>query len=257
MLTNNRSYLLKNFKKPKNFFIKEIKFKTVVPKKINFYSSHFKIDVFHFLSKLRKYSFLIDLDIVLINEKKISQLSNYKSKNVIGLYDRTYETIKSYKLDKIKSDIEFLAGKKINNIKWFGGEFYSGNPLFFKKLYKGCSAIKKKYFENYSRFFHNGDEMITNIFFNANPTLKYKDMGNNKIIYRYWNNITFHKQKNFKTIKKYAFLHLPADKKTLANISLKNMTAEEFIHFYENKTQNYRRKFYLYCKKQLKKFIKF
>ena len=37
--------------------------------------------------------------------------------------------------------------------------------------------------------------MLTNVFFNFKENIKYCDM-ERKIIYRYWNNITLHKQKN-------------------------------------------------------------
>ncbi|MDC2976309.1 hypothetical protein OAY13_00620 [Candidatus Pelagibacter sp.] len=257
LITNNKSYLIKNFGKPKNFFIKQLKFKTLVPKNINFYSSHFKLDVFRYLSNLNHYSILLDLDVVLINHLKLKKFLKLKKKNIICLYDRTIDTKRSYKYSKIKSDIEFLGNKKLNKIRWFGGEFISGPSHFFGELYKSCKSYEEKYYKNHKKFFHNGDEMLTNVFFNFKENMKYCDMGKEKIIYRYWNNITLHKQKKFKLIKKFAFLHLPADKLMLAKIPLKNMHNEEFIKYYENLSQKYLRRSYLYFKNKLRRLIEF
>lgn len=256
LLTNNKSYLLKNFNKPKKFEIKQIRFNTYVPNSINFYSSHFKFDVFKYLGNLKKYSVLIDLDVVLINKDRFKKLLEYESKNTVCLYNRTKETIESYRYSKIKSDIEFLAGKKINKIKWFGGEYISGSPLFFNNLHLQCLKFQRKYFLNYKKFFHNGDEMITNVFFNISPNLKFEDMGKNKIIYRFWNNNTFHKQKNFKSIKNFMFLHLPADKNTLSYVPFKYMKQSEFLRYYEKKSQGNLRKTSLYLKRKFREFIK-
>ncbi|WP_300899024.1 hypothetical protein [uncultured Duncaniella sp.] len=54
----------------KNYNIKEIEFNLNVPKGIKFYSAHFKIDAFKFLSSCPEdeYSILMDNDIVLLRE---------------------------------------------------------------------------------------------------------------------------------------------------------------------------------------------
>ena len=52
---------------------KLINFKTIVPKKTHFYSCHFRVDIFRYLSTLKNvYSVLLDLDVlVLSNPEKI------------------------------------------------------------------------------------------------------------------------------------------------------------------------------------------
>ncbi len=255
LLTNNKNYLTKNFNQPQNFKIINIPFHTKVPKNINFYSTHFKIDVFHYLSKKKNYSFLIDLDTVCININKIKIMKNLKSNKIVGLYNRTEETIESYSKEKVKKDLEFLLENKLKNVKWFGGEFISGKPSFFKFMWKNCRKIEKKYFKSKNIFFHNGDEMLTNPILNKKK-IKYFDVGKKKIIYRYWNNATNHKQKTFDEIKKYVFLHLPADKKLLSQIPFKYMHDKDFLVYYEKLSQNLFRKIFLFLKKIARKIVK-
>ena len=67
LLTNNKKELKRIYKSP-ILKIKEIKFKTKIIKGSHFYPCYYRIDVFNFLSKQKnQYSFLIDLDIVLVN----------------------------------------------------------------------------------------------------------------------------------------------------------------------------------------------
>ena len=53
LLTNNKDYLINLLNRiDEKLTIKQIKFKTFVPKSTHFYSCHFRIDVFNYLSKL-------------------------------------------------------------------------------------------------------------------------------------------------------------------------------------------------------------
>ena len=65
ILTNKKNYLEKLLEEiNSDLKLKNLNFNTYVPKNTHFYSCHFRVDVFKYLSKLKKtFSILVDLDI--------------------------------------------------------------------------------------------------------------------------------------------------------------------------------------------------
>ena len=71
LITNKKKYL-NRLLKHLNYEIesKLINFKTIVPKKTHFYSCHFRVDIFRYLSTLKNvYSVLLDLDVLVLSKE--------------------------------------------------------------------------------------------------------------------------------------------------------------------------------------------
>ena len=238
LLTNNLIYLDKLLKKlDYKIKLKKIKFKTYVPKNTHFYACHFRVDVFRYLSGLRNtYSILIDLDVLIF--KKPLNLLNYKNKNINFVNDITKNVIPAYGKSKILKNLKIL-NSKIKNIKWYGGDFFSGDATFFDILYKKTNQYQKKFIKNAKLLTDQTDELfmsaaIWDIKYN-HKFFKIKTIENTKIFTRYWNANTLHEQKEISYYKKFYMLHIPADKIFLSNFfnllnKKKNFKIDYFNH---------------------------
>lgn len=216
ILTNNRS-LIENLSEEigyTDFSVREIPFTLDVPKGIDFYSAHFKIDAFHYFSTLDagEYSILVDNDIVLLNgfPKELSHIVDAR----IPICYR----LKGYNIDRIMGDARKIL-PSIPTVEWCGGEFIGGSSAFWEKLYTQCIDISASYFRNIdSGLFHVGDEMLTSLAVAKMTDEGYRilDAGNLNIITRYWGaseSVPIDKIKS-------SLVHLPADKVFIANTAL-------------------------------------
>ncbi len=223
----------------------KIEFHLNVPTGIKFYSAHYKIDVFKYLSNKSGYSILLDCDIVCINEmpRAMELLIN---QNIPMYYDITNQIYPGNGRDRMAIDKEILMSKKSNGM-WSGGEFISGTSSFFEKIYERCIQYWPKYVENYNLLHHNGDEMLTSC---AVEEYQLQDGFIYNIdtvggLNRYWSADTLHVQKAFKASLDNFLLHLPRDKKIIAKHSEFKLTG--FLTEYKR---------YVFFKKTMLIFIK-
>ena len=235
LLTNNKKKLDKIYTSP-ILNIKEINFKTKIIKGSHFYPCYYRIDVFNYLSKQKnQFSFLIDLDIVLIRSviKKIQKLA--KKKNVL-VNEITDLILPAYGFDRINFEFSLLKNKKWKK-KWYGADFIAGSNLFFENLYKSIKPIYKKFQKNFDELKNQGDELFLS---SAIEEIIYKnkfnfiDARSKKIIGRYWSVPRKHYQESFGKIFKNNMVHFLADKEFLANYENENFSKEKFVNDYKN-----------------------
>jgi len=226
IITNSESELLSIISGlTKKLKIIEINFCLTVPKKIKFYSAHYKIEAFKFLSKQKSgYHILMDVDMVMVNP--ISRnLDNLIKNNIPIVYDISNQL----HAKDIHEDITKLSNSIIDP-KWFGGEFISGSPNFFNNLSRIIERITDKYFMVYSEMNHTSDESITstaiNIMLQEGQHIYNGDRG---IVNRYWSTNVEHKQKLLLYKCNSVFLHLPYDKYFLASISHRTFKPKTFL----------------------------
>ena len=126
LLTNKKKNLNKLLKHLNyKIELKSINFKTIVPKKTNFYSCHFRVDIFRYLSTLKNvYSVLLDLDVLVLGNPK--RLSNYQKKGVPLVNNITQNVIPAYGRTKILTKLKLL-NPNISKVVWYGGDFFAGN----------------------------------------------------------------------------------------------------------------------------------
>jgi len=96
LITNKKkylNYLLNNLNS--RLSLKKINFYTYVPKNTHFYSCHFRVDVFRYLSSLKNtYSILVDLDVLVL--KSPLTLVKGINKNKAFVNDITNNVLPSY-----------------------------------------------------------------------------------------------------------------------------------------------------------------
>jgi hypothetical protein len=235
ILTNDKPLLesLKNFNGEVD--IVELKFRMAVPSGIKFYSAHFKIEVFQYLSTLEEdYVGLIDSDVVCVNNIPLC-FTNIIEQRVPMYYDITEQRAFAYGVNQLIEDKKKLSKEKSCGL-WAGGEFISGSPQFFRKLYNEVNKIKDEYFNDFSSYHHQGDEMLSST---AIETLKIKyhepiiDAGALQIIGRFWSPKTLHFQKSIDGYSKCFLLHLPADKRFISSLGHCDSMGKSFFKKYK------------------------
>lgn len=214
LITNQKAFVEKILKNLNyNLNIKTLRFKTFVPRNTHFYACHFRVDVFRYLSKLKKnYSILIDLDVLIL-----SDLKNFK-KNLIfdeGIVNNISNNVfPAYGKNLIKQKLRILD-QNTKRFQWYGGDFFAGNFKFFELMYQYSRFYQKKFVENMKNLRNQTDELFISATINkikSDNLYKIKNSTYNKLFTRYWNTNVKHKQKNFSDYLSYKILHLPADK---------------------------------------------
>ena len=258
LLTNNPKKIRENLKY--NIKVINLNFKTAVPKKIKFYSAHFKLDVFKYLSKKNGYNCLLDLDIIAINRPPRIFKKNVKKKtNMLYNLNQNYNDLNNDHNKSIIKSLKYCNKLNDNTAEWYGGEFIAGSNFFFKKIYTESNKLLNNYLKYFKILHHQGDEMIVNSAIQKlkkNKKFKYKDISNEKIITRYWSINTLHKQKDINFHLKNFLIHLPADKKFLSRLDIRYNNIKE-IHIKVKKHLNsYSKKFENFFKRIYKILIK-
>lgn len=211
----------------------ELNFDTKIPENAKFYSAHYKLDVLRYFSQLPidNYIGLIDIDIVCTGENFENLKSLFERKYNL-VYDITEQRSSAYGISNLKKDLGLILGRKSEG-HWYGGEFIFGTPIFFKKLIVQIDEIYVNYVKNIDYLSHHGDEVIVSaaIEILKQQGISIRSVNNTGIIERYWSVYPKHKQEKLNFYLNNFFLHLPADKKFIAdNISL---NLSDFINKYK------------------------
>ena len=117
----------------------------------------FEVDLFRYFSKLKNiYSVLLDLDVLIFNNPK--KILYYQKKNISLLNDITQNIIPAWQkkvLHKLK-----ILNSDINKVSWYGGDFFAGNNIFYKNLYKKTKTYQKIFVKNIKDLQDQTDELF-------------------------------------------------------------------------------------------------
>lgn len=243
ILTNNKSAIEASTKRLgyESIDIVEIPFSLNVPKGISFYSAHFKIDVFKYLSHKSndEYSILLDSDIVCMHD------FGQEFYSIVDAGQPMVYFLNGYGGTKKLSDVHRIT-EEISWMPWAGGEFIGGNADFFGALYAEIVQFKEQYWAVVNDgLFHVGDEMLTSI---ALQKLRNKgayhpiDAKLFDVIYRYW---SVHEQKGIHNFA-MSLMHFPGDKTFFRKVDLSQNSIDGLLKGYS--------RFHLF--QRFKKFVK-
>jgi len=243
ILTNNKAYIEKKIKKEiKDFIcIQEILFNTSVPRNMHFFPCHYRVDAFKYFSKLKNtISILLDLDVIVI--KNLNKINFKLFSNSGVVHDISSNIFPAYGFKKISSDLEMLTGFKIDNAKWYGGDFIAGSENFFHILYLKTKKYQTKLVKLSKKFPNYTDEFfLTAAILDIEKNADYKiiDGSKIKIWSRYWSVNTKHKQNKIENYLKFFMLHLPADKNFIASFYESFGSVKYFKKVYVSKMNAY------------------
>ncbi|QYO67291.1 hypothetical protein [Leptolyngbya sp. 7M] len=198
-----------------------IDFQTTVPDGLFYYSTHFKLDVFHYFASLKneQYVGLVDLDMIAVNDVPTC-LRNLAQAGIPLCYDVSDQLIPAFGHDLILRDMQRLS-PDICAGRWYGGELIFGPPSFFAALSDRAVPIYERYVQLVDELFHKGDEMITSVALEQlqRDGIYVADAGSLGIVGRFFSVPTVkHPQKSFKYFENCFLLHLPVDKDFLAKV---------------------------------------
>jgi len=237
LITNDKKYISTLLKKL-NFSLnlRQISFKTFVPPNTHFYSCHYRVDVFQYLSNLKNsYSILIDLDVLILN-KPINLIKN-RNQETAFVNKITSNVLPAYGKKNILKTLKIL-NPKIKKVNWYGGDFFCGNSTFYKQLHERTKFYQKKFVENISSLSTQTDELFMSLAIeDIRKEYNVLDCAKNKTFTRYWNTNVKHVQKKIQYYLKFNILHIPADKLFLSRcydeLTKKNSFIDDyFMHVY-------------------------
>jgi hypothetical protein len=223
LLTNNAEEIEKIMPWPATAMpnIRRINFESDIPTKVGFYSAHRKWDVFRYLGSVEEDAYLVLLDLDVTVGRGFSDSFRFCAEKGIPLvYDITDQVVPAYGSGRILADLKAIS-PVFGSVRWYGGEYFSGKPVFFSEMYRSVEVFRASYLERASLLHHNGDEFVSTM---AIETLKKEgwridDGGTLGVIGRYWSARCKHHQRSFAHFADFcSLLHLPADKGFLAKV---------------------------------------
>lgn len=225
LLTNDKTELdcmLRTIGLPNSLVTQALHCTTKVPTGVRFYSAHYKLDVFRYLATLppESYSGFVDLDVIAVNHAPPC-MDKIIAAGIPLCYDISDQVIPAYGHERILGDMQRLSASVCEG-RWSGGEFLCGPTNFFSEVYEECSRVFKRYSECFTDLHHQGDEIITSVALeNIRISRRFyiADAGKLNIIGRYWSCSVQHPQPHFNHFQNCFLLHLPADKKWLADLA--------------------------------------
>jgi hypothetical protein len=222
LLTNRKEELVAELERTEEgnaLSVESIDFHTDVRSGMKFYSAHFKLDVFSYLSRLEqnRYVGLLDLDMIALNQIP-NALANMVERGIPAFYDIS-DTIIPVSHHEIMHQMDCISPGIVEG-RWAGGELLLGRPSFFGALGEEINAILSRYTELAETLFHQGDEVLTSIAIDRLRArgLHVVDAGTLGIVGRFWSWPVPHAQKPFRYYKSCFLLHLPGDKKFLSRL---------------------------------------
>lgn len=186
-----------------------------VPPGIAFHSAHFKLELYHAFGRgeFGRSVGLVDIDGFFRRSSPRLQPTAE-----LGVYDITPQIASAYGADRVRQDLEAVAGESIERLRWFGGECITGSAAAFAHVSDAVARCWPRYLQNLPRLHHVGDEMVASaaLAVAAAEGLALQDLGRDRTVARWWSARTLHRQVRHRDVAGAAFLHLPADKPFIA-----------------------------------------
>jgi hypothetical protein len=210
IITNRKSYTRRRLKDLKlgNITVFEYDFSLMVPKKMWFYSAHFKLDIFNAFGRgqFGEYVGLVDLDTVLL--RRLPQSAG------LAVYDISDQVFPAFGKHRVVSDLQLISDRSLKDPRWYGGEFVAGSATEFATVSHYINLCWPRYILNIGSLHHVGDEMVMSSALNMARAdgVHIVDYGKTGLVTRWWTDRTKHKQAPFDAVTGAALLHLPADK---------------------------------------------
>jgi hypothetical protein len=184
-----------------------------VPKNIEFYGAHFKLDLLEQVANmLQPNTLLMLLDSDVVAMQPLDQALLQRCADVgVGAFDISDQVFPAYGSDRVIGDLEIVAGRHLLNPRWFGGEFLISTPAFLRTLVPRARALCERYVDHIARLQHHGDESFVSAALNtlADEGQLIVELGAYQAIGRHWTGNT---HRDLRWFQHCAFVHLPDGK---------------------------------------------
>lgn len=240
LLTNDRSRIETRLAAmSRALAVREIEFPTRLPSGLKFYSSYFKIDCYRHFARLPDASCLLDLDMICIGPMP-GGLEHAADSGAGVTYDISDQLVPpEWERDAISEALSTLSGLRSEG-RWFGGEFICGPPEFFREMVAAIDAILPRYLSHLSDadgpINRSGEEPIVSAAIEVAKAngRKIADAGQMGVVARYWSETPNHPQPPLADLLSSFLLHLPNDKRILAEMAARPPVGpEQFLSRYQ------------------------
>jgi hypothetical protein len=218
--------------------VRDYAFKLDVPNGIPFRSAHFKLEL---LEAFGSGAFgdlvgLIDLDVVVMRPVQLPE-------GALWAYDISDQVIPAYGRARIAADLARLLDRSTVEPRWFGGEFIIGSADYFAQLSVHISLLWPRYLSELRSFHHIGDEMVVSaaLLLLAESGVPVRDAGVEQVVARWWSTRTLAPLAALDDVIDRAILHLPADKRLLADAASLPFERAGFLARYRSYAARQRR----------------
>lgn len=107
-----------------------------LPNTTRFYAAHFKLDLLEQVGKLlpkRVLALMLDTDMLALHPLDQDILQRC-FRSGVGAFDISDQEFSAYGAGRVIRDLEVVAGKQLNNPRWFGGECLVASANFIAEL---------------------------------------------------------------------------------------------------------------------------
>ncbi|MEM5436814.1 response regulator receiver protein [Paraburkholderia diazotrophica] len=187
-----------------------------LPKVTRFYGTHFKLDLLEQAAATLhegQLLMLVDTDVFALRGVNAELLLRCRATGV-GAYDITDQEFSAYGESRVIADLETVAGKRLVNPRWFGGEALLASAAFIDKLVPRARLCFERYRSSIGQLNHHGDEAFISAALNlfVEEGQQIIDLGAHRLVGRHWSGNT---HRDLRWYKGCAFVHLPGSKRLL------------------------------------------
>ena len=199
-----------NHSKP---FLYHFSTSTNVPPTARFYAAHFKLDVMDAVSRKAPadaLALLLDTDVIAM--KPLSSTIIQRCATVgVGAFDISDQVFPAYGCERVIADLERVAGIKLMNPRWYGGEFLAATPTFLATLVQRARLHYGNYVDAIEELHHQGDEIFISAALNSlsDEGQQIIDVGAYQVVGRHWRGNT---HRDMRWFRNCAMIHLPSGK---------------------------------------------
>jgi hypothetical protein len=187
-----------------------------LPKMTRFYSAHFKLDMIEQLgAMLQDDELLMVLDTDMLALRAVNEeLLRRCWTTGVGAFDISDQEFSAYGEHRVLADLDTVAGTRLRNPRWFGGEVLLASAGFISELVPCAHACFDRYHDVIQQLNHNGDEMFISAALNllADRGHQIIDLGAHRVVGRHWSGNT---HRDLRWFKGCSLLHLPGCKRLL------------------------------------------
>ncbi|MGT2477712.1 response regulator receiver protein [Paraburkholderia terrae] len=189
---------------------------TVLPKSTRFYSAHFKLDLLEQAGRSLPSGallMLLDTDMIAMRPLDIDLLQRCRATGV-GAFDISDQEFSAYGEARVITDLETVAGRRLANPRWFGGELLLASAGFIEELVPCARECFLRYIWSMPELNHQGDEVFISAALNLLCERGYQviDVGAHRLVGRHWSGNT---HRDLRWFRGCSMLHLPGCKKLL------------------------------------------
>ncbi len=230
------------------------------PKDLSFYSAHQIYALMkHVSSEPLDYAVILDLDMIAtgaISNDFVDAALELKPLVYVESQHESPAEVKQKIIAQRTADLGVLI-EAPNDPVWYGGEFISGPPSFFRGLVEVVDTLVPKYIEGRHKLLHQGDETLTTaaLALMSKQGAQFADAGALHIVRRFWGEIDPRHQEPLGNRTKYMFLHLPSEKEVLFEMrEMPPQAVDQFLSRYCRAMRSeYPKWFRKYLQKPLRK----